>query len=337
MPHLVPHPKRLPKQILPTLPPHQSLTKVDEFEKKYGIPPKSINGRENRIPYSRVKKITQNAVNEIAETALGRKLAQGEKAADVVKAHVAKFPELEAKTKAYEGQIQTYQNFENIMVNDAERHLQMLSTLPAYKKFFAAVEQAFSRLEQQGPAQTTPAQEAVSDDMPQPDQTLSDGSKVYSMEGLKALLGWQAKQVEARVTKQVQTRYEPIERNWQIQQRIEQVRPIVEKQIADARTWEKFNENEDEIVKVLQANPQISLETAYHHVVDPKIKAGWDTERSKLVADRNKIREEVLAELKAAPKATSAPTAAGRTPTSVSTGPRSLESIIAEQIKTLKG
>lgn len=310
-------------------------TKVDDFDKKHGITAQAIGGRENRIPYSRVKKITQNAVSEVAEAALGRKPTPEEasKIAEVVKSHVARLPELETKVKTYENQLTSYQGFENIMVNDAEKHLRMLSTLPAYKKFFAAVEQAFERLEQV-PAQ--PEATPVGSDMPQPNYKYPDGSLGYDMDGIKALMEWQAKQVEARITKQVESRYEPIERNWQIQQRIEAVRPTVERQIAEARQWEKFTDNEDEIVKVLQAYPQLSLEAAYHRVVDPKIKAAWEEERAKLLTDRTKMREELMAEIKQAPRSTSAPALPSRAPAQSTSGPRRLEDIIAEQIKGLK-
>lgn len=305
----------------------------DDFEKKFGIPAQSVTGRENRIPYSRVKKITEKAVADAKK--------------DWETTSTPKLQEYETKVKDYETKFKLYNEFEQIMVNDASRHLRQLSTLPAYKPFFEAVEKAFANLEQRqatpDPTSQPQAQVDPSEEMPQPDQKMSDGSMVYSMKGLKDLMDWQARQVESKVTKQyqselekVQERYKPIEDEWQTQQRIQAVYPVVQAQIAEARTWKLFNENEAEITKVLQTNPKMSLETAYHRVVDPKIESSWQQEREKLSADRNKIREELLAELKQAPKATSAPTAASRSTASASSGPRSLEDVIREAAQSLK-
>lgn len=293
---------------------------TEDFEKKFGLTPSTPGGRENRIPYSRVKKITEKAV--IDGVAAAKK--------EWETTSTPKLTDYETKVKGYQTQVKDYETrlenvaqFEKIMVSDPDKFLTMLSEIPAYKNFFASVNQAFQAAQgQPGVAATRPAQPG--DDMPAPDQQLSDGTSVYSMEGLKSLLAWQSSQVEKRVTKQVEDRYRPIESEWKANQQVQAVMPAVRAQIAEARTWPLFNDNETEVVTALQADSRLTLEGAYRKVVFPKI-----------TAERNKMREDILKEVKAAPRSTSAPVGATK-PTSMPTGPQTLEDIIRESIKTLK-
>jgi hypothetical protein len=311
----------------------------DEFSKLVGVPQLGFGGRENRIPYSRVKKITEKAADkaasDLAEVALGRKLNPGEKALDVVKAHVAQLPELQTKVTDYETRLSSVGQFENVMANEPERFLGMLARIPAYKEFFEFVQKASDLMDSQaaGTAQAAPGQEPVTfaagAGMPEPDEELSDGSKVYSMEGLKTLLAWNAQQVEQKVTKQFEDRYktvEPAVKDWQEQRRIQAALPVVRKQIEEAKQWPLFAESEEAIIGVLKANPQISLEGAYRQIVFPK-----------LVAERNKVRQDVIREAQTAPTSTSVPTRAASKPgPQTPNGPRKLEDIIKEQVERLK-
>jgi hypothetical protein len=309
----------------------------DEFEKLAGVKQYGIGGRENRIPYSRVKAITDKKERDLAESVVGRKLTKEEKPSDVLKTHVAQLPELQTKVKDYETRLEAVGKFEDVMENDPEKFLGMLSKLPKYQEFFDFVRQAVQQ--QQAPqaqAVQQPAAPVVEEPMPEPDETLSDGSKVYSQEGLKKLLDWNAiqaaRQAETRVTskydaqlKELEDRYKPIKEDWDKQRRMEASLPIIRKQLEDARGWALFNESEEEILEVLRKDQSISLEGAYRQVVFPK-----------LVAERNKVRQDVLKEVKAAPTASSVPQRAASKPTSPTSGPRSIEDIIREQVDTLK-
>lgn len=310
---------------------------VDDFEKKFGIPAQSSSGRENRIPYSRVKKITERAVTDAKST--------WAKELEASHVPVTKYQELEAQNKDFTERFTKVAEFENVMMNDAPRFLEMLSGIPAYGKIFKELIAAAK----QGQAASTSTAQAqpeapVVDDMPQPDQPLADGSMVYSLEGLKSLLNWQAKQVETRVTKNVEQRYAPLESDYKRYQETQAVLPQVEAQIADARTWPLFNENEEAIVKVLQQYPQASLERAYQHIVWPKLQAEQDklkeevkTKAGEVQVNRDAIRAEILAELRKAPKATSVSASGSKpTPASSTSGPRSLEDIITESVQALK-
>lgn len=311
---------------------------VDEFAKLAGISQMGVTGRENRIPYSRVKKITEKAVGDVAEAVLGRKLNPGEKAVDVVKQHVAQIPQLQNQVKDYETRLETVGQFEDIMVNDPTQFLTKLSQLPAYQQFFQFVENAYNALQAgyyQQPPTGVPAQgqppAQTEDAMPEPDETLTDGSKVYSLDGLKKLLAWNAKQVEGRVSNQFEQRYKaledqykPIKQAWDNNARVQAVLPVIRQQIAEARTWPMFNENEDEITKALQADRNLTLEAAYRKVVFPK-----------MVAERNNIRQSVIKELQQAPAATAVSGRAVK-PVAPAEGPRSLEDIIKEQLDQIR-
>jgi hypothetical protein len=300
-----------------TVPPVQD--EVDPFDKKFGLTKESSLGKENRIPYSRVRKIVDKAVKE-AETAK----------ADAFKTYVepTKFKEYEDKVKDYEGRLTQIAEFEKVMINDHGAFLTMLANkIPGYAQILAPL---FNPPTEQSKTAPPPSQTDPSVEMPQPDQTLTDGSKVYSMEGLKALMAWQAAQVEAKVTKQVEervsSRYKPIEDSFTRHQRVQEVLPKVRAQIEEARKWPLFGDNEDEITKTLQENPTYNLERAYQAVVLPKLQA-----------QRDQMRADILKEVKQAPRSTGVSTAATKpNPVSTSTGPRALEDVIADSIKDLK-
>jgi len=282
----------------------------DEFEKKFGIPGISSSGRENRIPYSRVKKISEKAASDAV--------------AAKVKEFEPKLAEYETKVNDYEGRLQKVAEFEQVMVNDPTQFLQMLAQLPVYKPFFDKL------IASDQPQSAAQGAALPVDDMPVPDQQLSDGTMVYSMDGLKALNAWNRTQARKETLTEVYKQFGPMAKEWQnhheTQARMNVSVPQVQQQIADARTWPLFNEHEMEIVKALQDNQKLSLEGAYRQVIYPK-----------LVADRGKMREEILREVQKAPRATAVSGPASRSTTQVTpTGPRALEDVISDSIKALK-
>lgn len=279
----------------------QGKPEQNEFEKKFGIPAQGASGRENRIPHSRVQKMVAKAVK------------------DAEASYTPKIQEYEAKVSEYEGRLRQVAEFENLMVNDSTKFLQLLNQLPQFQELLKPVFQP----PQQVQDQTQPDPDG---DMPQPDYTLADGSKVYSMEGLKQLNAWNRAKAreEARteVLSEIEKRFGPIEQSFQAHQAYQEMAPKVHAQIQEARTWPLFNENESEITLALQQDRRLSLEGAYRKVVFPKI-----------TADRNRMREDLLREIKSAPSSTSAPSRAVRSaPTSG--GNRSLEDIIRDQVNT---
>lgn len=293
----------------------------DDFDKRFGLQSQSITGRENRIPYSRVRKIIEK--NERDTIARITKELESK-----FNPQVSKLTEIEPKIKDYEERLQRVAEFENILENDPRQFLTMLSKVPAYKEFFDFVGRAIDT--QAGGTASTPAQS--SDPMPQPDQTLADGSKVYSMEGLNSLLEWQARQVEQKTIAKVEQRYKPIEQAWQSQEHLNRIAPVVERQIAEARTWPHFNEHEKEVVAALRANKHLSLEGAYRQVMTtvvlPKL-------QEMAQPNRDKLRAELLEEIRKAPVAPTAPVAPVKpnyAPVQTS-GQRDLNDVIADSLK----
>lgn len=292
----------------------------DEFSKRFGIPAESVTGRENRIPYSRVKKIVER--NERDTVARITK--------ELEATYQPKSQEYEAKVTDYEGRLSKVAEFEQIMENEPKAFLEMLSRLPAYKEFFAYINQLTPSAAQ---ASLPTTKVEPSDAMPQPNKVNPDGSRVYDLDGLNALMEWQGKQVEKRVSSQleerVSKRYAPLEQEWQHRQYLERVTPVIDQQIADARTWDRFKELEPKVIELLKSDGNMTLERAY-------MKAYQGNVVPRLTAERNKIRSEVIEELKRQPATTAAPVTTTQ-PRQGAQGNRSLDDIIAEEMAKLRG
>ncbi len=276
----------------------------EDFSEKYGILKETSLGRENRIPYSRVQKIVAKAAAE-AETLTAKKF-EGWAPAE--------------KVKEYETQINTYKAemdaFEKGLANP-EQTLAVLEQIPAYQPFFQTVRQMWAQLNGQ-------AEQPANDD-PKP---LPGEDGIYTDEGLTKLLEWNGRQVEKRINTSWEDRYNKV--LTPLQQREEALRkqeesarylaslePKINAQIEEAYKWTGFKDNEAEIVKAMAANPQMSHQEAYIQVVVPK-----------LIADQNKIRENVIRDMKSAPKTTAAPVAHTKTVQPVAD--KSIEDIIRE-------
>lgn len=273
----------------------------DEFEKKFGIPAQGVSGRENRIPHSRVQKIVGKAEKAIHDT------------------YLPQLKERDDKIAYYEAKDQKVTAFEEVMVNDPAKFIQTLyQNLPQYQEYLAPL---FSPR----PVQQEQAASEQVDGMPGPDLENPDGSLVYSEGGLKNLIEWAITQGETRAVQTLESRYAPIEQSFQAHQVIQEASRKVTSEINEARTWPQFNENEAEIVKALQQDQRLSLEGAYRKVVWPK-----------MTSDRNKMREELLQELKKAPSSTSTPNRAAARPAPSTGGNRSIEDVIREQVATLR-
>lgn len=293
--------------------------KTDDFDKKYGLAPQSVSGRENRIPYTRVKKIADNAAKEAVTSAK----ATWTKELEASHVPVVKYQELETETKTQKEQLAKVAEFEHVMLNDTPRFIRMLAGLPQYATILAPI---INPQAQAKPAEAAPvATSDPSDPMPEPDFDQGDGGKVYSMEGLAKLNAWNRAQAKAEARKEVmaevEKRFGPIEEDYKRYQHMQTIVPVIQQQITDARAWPLFTESEAEITKVLRDNPTFNLERAYQTVVLPKLKA-----------DRDTMRADILKEVKTAPRTTSTPATSVKATPVVKAGPRTLEDVIAEAI-----
>jgi hypothetical protein len=257
----------------------------DELTKEleaFGIKPPADGKEGGRFRWSQVRKVVENSrkkLNEQHSVALKRKDQELASASERLKS-------LDA--------------VDAIIVNDPDRYIGILATIhpDKYGKYVNA-----GKTDAAAPPAVRPG-----DDPPGPDAHYADGTDGYSTEGLKALLAWQKASVIKDVTEEVEAKYAkrfgPIEQEWKqtrAQQEFDAKHiPIVRGQIAAAREmWGKgVDTHEAEIVKTLaendgqQGRPFLSFDACVAKVLLPKTRA-----------DRNAMRESVLAELQGRPAA----------------------------------
>ena len=273
---------------------------IEEFSKRFGIPEKTVTGRENRIPYSRVKKIIEKNERELKDKYSKQFDAE----------YKPKLSDYETKVKDYEGRLEKVGQFEQVLFNDPQAHLQTLSQIPAYKPFFDYLNKVAAEQDAKPSATVAdPAKQPVTvqfvddpaDPRPGPNKTAADGSKVYDLDGHQQLMDWYERRATKRATEEASKRFDaelskrlgPIEQERQKRDFEAKSMAIIDKQLADARTWPMFTEHEDAITAALAADRNLSLEGAYRNVVLPK-----------LVEKANTARSTVLTEMKRQPAST---------------------------------
>lgn len=314
--------------------PVKTTDEAEAFAKKWGIPVRSVTGRENRLPHSRVRTMIAKNTKEVTDEVTKKLTAEW----------TPKYTEVETKVKDYESKLQKVGEFENYLYNQPREFLELLSQIPAYKPFFDHINKLAEQMQStpagqpqagQPTQQSAPALDPA-DPRPGPNRKNPDGSMVYDMEGLDALLAWQARQVskavKAETIKEITARYAPIEQERELQRRKAEfesrMEPVIAKQLADAQTWPHFKEHKAEILKVLEEDQSVSLEGAYNRVLNNVV-------MPRLSTDRNAIRAEILAELKRKPASTTAPVTRSA-PSAPVAGPRTLEQVIEAEIAKLQ-
>jgi hypothetical protein len=181
---------------------------------------------------------------------------------------------------------------------------------------------AFRRTNGNGHAPASPQPEPGAE-MPLPDGTLGDGTGGYTMDGIRALLDWQAAQVRRDIEQKLEQRYGPVLQKHEADAALQAATTRVAAKLQDAiQNWDGFAEAQGDIAKALRADPRLDLFGAYRQVVFPKLKA-----------DRDRIRSEVLAEIQGKPLKVSATTPAGSPPPSAVSG--DLQSVIRDAIRGL--
>lgn len=258
------------------------------------------DGRENRIPYSKVRKIIDNGLEK------GRTAWETEK---------------QTLARERDEYRQYVEQFRTALTGDEKQFLSEVAKIdPRYAKFLAE--------------QPAPAPVQVSE-MPPPDVPLPDGGRTYSVEGLQKLIEWA---VDNRMMPKVDERLKPLtERDQQIQQ-AEQRRQLEAKSrervgqaLQQAKAWPLWDQLEPEILAELQQDtetsrargerPQMTLRQAYLEVASRH-------------QTPDKVRERVLAELKQAPKSTSV--SRGATDAPKAPGPTSTADIAARVMDRLE-
>src|SRR5574341_762259 len=154
----------------------------DPFAKEHGLKEPKQGERENRIPYTHVKRIVGNAETKLARIVLGLgekdKLPEGKTAHQAVIDHVSSVNELRQSHQTISDELENVNRVGHMMVNDPERFQQVLLQLnPEWAKFLRAG----------GTEQVEPVAETG---MPEPDFDLGNGQSTYSPKGLQSLLQW---------------------------------------------------------------------------------------------------------------------------------------------------
>lgn len=233
--------------------------------------------RENLIAYSRVRKILENQ---------RAKLAEG---------HTAELTKTQQEMATLRAQVEKMNAHDELVKNNPDRYMEMLGFLhPKYKEFL------------RNPAAAAPAEKPKAEspldlsDMPKADS--ADG---YTEAGLQKLVSYLATKSKAaaeadllpKFQAEIDKRFKPFDdakkaREYQAEFEKQQG-PKVQAQLAAARKqWGPLMDtHQEEILKVFNADKDLSFEAAIATVLLPHI-----------TPDRNKMREKILEELKAKPR-----------------------------------
>lgn len=232
------------------------------------------DGRENRIPYSKVKRIIEN----------GLKKGRGEW--DTTRTT------LERERDEHRGYVE---QFRTAVQGDPKAFLSELAQIDQRYQAF---------LEPQAAA----ASPQAATEMPAPDVSLPDGSKTYSVEGLQGLIQWA---VDAKMMPKVNERIKPYaEREKQAKEQEQQQRAFQEvstrarQQMETAKSWQNWAEYEGDVLAKLQADTQQAKAAGKRPTMTLK-EAYLEVKAERLTTDHNKVRDKVIKELQGTAKSTS--------------------------------
>jgi hypothetical protein len=167
-------------------------------------------------------------------------------------------------------------------------------------------------------------------EMPDPDITLQDGSRTYSIDGLKKLLEWNTANVEARLMPKLDERLKPWQdREKQAKQREESEKAerarheSTQRQMTELTKMPMFGAFpadgsltpfQQEVLKAMQEDTAKAKAEKRPYMTPKEIY--WEVASKKLTADRNAQREELLKEINGA---------AAKTPTTTHGGAESVK------------
>jgi hypothetical protein len=305
--------KSEPRETTPAVVADKAAVDEDDFDSV----PETVEGefgrkKPNSIPHKRVKamiaKSEQKVIAQVAK-ALGITKAEAEVKLDDVLGHVT---ETSTKYKDVDMRLQNVTNVEEIMANEPDRFIRMLAEAnkDGYGKFLKVFEAA-----QEAPTQ--PAAQATlsaaNDPEPEPDYPLKDGAGnvigyTHSVESQKKHNEWRDRAYDRKFQAALEARFKPIEEARKKEVEAEQKRQRglelkkqaeakIDKKLEGMAKWPQFKENEAAILDALTKDPTRAPEDVYMEVILPKIQA-----------DRNTMREELLAEINGKPRKTSAAT-----------------------------
>jgi hypothetical protein len=244
-------------------------------------------GKDNRIPYSRVTKIIENALTKAKTT------------------HQTELTERDTKIKAHENELAGYQRADKLIETDPDRYIGMLAAIhpDKYGKFVKGATVAPVA----GAKETAEPVDLVAAVGPEPpaDIKYNDGSEGYSPEQWKKHNQWVEDRATARAQMAFNERLSPIEKK--AKEADAQAKAAVahntrlanvQKQVAAAKElWgEDFTSDYDkaaegdgsksEILVYMRAHPEVPFDRCVAAVLLPKRQA-----------NRDKMREDLLKEI----------------------------------------
>jgi hypothetical protein len=281
-----------------------------------GLAAPKAGERENRLPYSRVKKIVENSRTKLTA------------------AHTTALAEVTTKLTAAEQKVQQMDRADQLFATDPDRALMMLESLHPgkYKKFLTPPTAAA--------AAVTPLASTVGP-RPGPDVEYQDGSRGYSPDQHAKLLDWISADAElkayTRAKSDLDARLGPVEaQNKKVADREAALAanaalvPVVQAKIKWGReTWGKMFEDDykldgnSAVVKYINEH-KVGFEAACAAVFLPKVQA-----------ERTRMRAEIITEMNARPKAAARTVPAAIT-TAASAEAKSTEDVIRDAIAGLK-
>lgn len=253
--------------------------------------------RDNRIPYNRVQRIVENARRKEADKVRGE-----------IEQQYAQYrtPDFENTMRAWRMADENPRQFLEALASADPRYAELIAPAP------------------QSHAQRAAGQATGSTEKPEPDVLLSDGRLAYSADQTEKLAAWHAQQRVEELERRYAERFGPIEQDYRVSKQVQSAYENVSNQLAEAEKWPGFSEAKADILAALQADRKLGLKDAYIRVVIPKLQPS-----------RDRMRQEILAELNAKPRAASGviPSAA-----TVQSGaePASIEDAIRQSIAGLK-
>lgn len=273
--------------------------------------------RENRVPQSAVRKILDRRTKRLSD------------------AHTKALGETTAKYRPLEQEVANYRAQADFAKRDPAKYISIVSNLiPEFGAYIQSLKSTAA------PVTAAPAVDEFKEPQPKPD---AENGTAYSPEGVQAMLDWASRRGaflgRQQTLKEVDARLAPIETERKTQREREaqadqqrQWRTQADADVKHTReVWgaELFDANIQAINDLMAANdgrqgrPFLPFQTAASMILLP-------AERAKLSKDRTKVRDEVITELNGRPAASERSTPAS---SRVPAGPKSLESIIADQAR----
>ncbi len=307
---------------------------AEEKAEEEVVQAKDARGRENKIPYSRHVKITENAVKKAfapIAAALGGKPEEFKP--EAVIARLARATELEGIQAKDDGIKQLIDRDPDMFIHQLAQHH------PGYRKFAALLDGKVA----EKPAQKTEV--AVAGDEPEPDIEFKDADgnvtgTTYSLAGMKKRDAWR----DAKLRESILQELKPLRDDHQARANEAALEPVLKAQIAEAATWKDWAVVEKDVEAVLVADANQAqktgkfghnLRSAYLQVMNDRLEKAVGEATAKATEAATVARKKVVDELKRKPASTSAKTTDGKG--EEQSGPRDLMDVIRGEVAKVKG